>query len=113
MKKKLIITESQLQRLKVTLTENNAHAIMVKRIKEDLDTNYEPVEKFVKEGGEYSSVPMFMIKIDEEVITSEKLFEYLKTKHKVSNEFLGQVIKDWVDKKISDDYSLSKNIPLN
>jgi hypothetical protein len=113
MKKKLIITESQLQRLKVTLTENNAHAIMVKRIKEDLDTNYEPVEKFVKEGGEYSSVPMFMIKIDEEVITAEKLFEYLKTKHKVGDEFLGQVIKDWVDKKISDDYSLSKNIPLS
>ena len=112
MKKKIIITESQLSRLKMNLNENNAHAIMVKRIKEELDSNYEPVEKFVKEGGEYSSKPMFVIKLDEEIISPDRLFEYMKSKYDVSENFLSQVIKDWVDKKIGDDYRLSKNVPM-
>ena len=51
MKKKLIITEGQLQRLKTTLTENAMHSRIVKQMKEELDLNYEPVEKFVREGG--------------------------------------------------------------
>ncbi len=34
------------------------------------------------------------------------------SKYDVSENFLSQVIKDWVDKKISDDYRLSKNVPM-
>ena len=112
MKNKLIITESQLQTLKVMLSESTGYSIMVKRIKEELDANYQVVDKFVKEGGEYSSQPMFMVKVDEEVITPKDLAEYLKYKHKVSEEFIKQVIKDWVDKKIDDNYLLSKHVPL-
>lgn len=113
MKKKLIITESQLERMKSTLNESVIHSNMVKKMKEDLDLNYEPVEKFVREGGEYSSRPMIMVKADEEVITPKDLYEYLKYKYKMGEAFTQQVIRDWVDGRITDDFRLSKNIALN
>lgn len=112
MKRKIIITESQYQRLKRTLEESTVHTSMVKRMKTELDANYAPIEKFMREGGEYFSQPMIMVKADEEVITPKSLFEYLKFKYKMGDDFIKQVIRDWVDKKITDDYRLSKNIPL-
>lgn len=112
MKRKLIITETQYVRLKQNLKENVVHSSMVKRMKEELDDNYEPIEKFVREGGEYFSEAMIMVKADEEVITPKALFEYLKYKYKMGEEFIKQVIRDWVDGKITDDYRLSKNVPL-
>ena len=113
MKKKVIITESQLVRLKRAINESEVHSRMVKRMKEELDMNYAPVEKFVREGGEYFEKPMIMIKADEEVITPKALYEYMKSKYKTSDDFTKQVIRDWVDGKITDDFRLSKNIPLN
>jgi hypothetical protein len=113
MKKKLIITESQLERMKTALNESVVHSNMVKKMKEDLDMNYQPVERFVREGGEYSSKPMIMVKADEEVITPKDLYEYLKYKYIMGEPFTQQVIRDWVDGKITDDFRLSKNIPLN
>lgn len=113
MKKKLIITESQLVRLKRAINENVVHSNMVKRMKEELDMNYAPVEKFVREGGEYFEKPMIMIKADEEVITPKSLCEYLKSKYKTGDDFTQQVIRDWVDGKITDDYRLSKNVTLD
>jgi hypothetical protein len=112
MKKRLIITESQLNMLKLSLNEN-AHSSLVKRMKEELDMNYTPIEKFVREGGEYYEKPMVMVKADEEAITPKDLFEYLKYKYKVGEEFTKQVIKDWMFGKITDDYRLSKNVALN
>lgn len=112
MKKKLIITESQLNRLKVNLSESKVHSSMVKRMKEELDMNYSPIEKFVREGGDYHSQPMIMVKADEESITPKDLFEYLKHKYKMGDDFIKQVIRDWVDGKITDDFRLSKNIAL-
>ena len=113
MKKKLIITEGQLERLRVIISENLAHSNMVKRMKEDLDKNYQPIEKFVREGGEYETKPMIMINADEEAITPKDLYEYLKHKYKVGEEFTKQVIRDWVDGKITDDFRLTKNISLS
>jgi hypothetical protein len=113
MKKKLIITEGQLQRLKTTLTENTMHSRIVKQMKEELDLNYEPVEKFVREGGEYFEKPMVKIKSDNEIISPKSLYEYMKHKYKMGDDFTKQVIKDWVYGKITDDYRLSKNIPMN
>ena len=113
MKKKLIITENQLERMKTALNESVVHSNMVKKMKEDLDMNYQPVERFVREGGEYSTKPMIMVKADEEVITPKDLYEYLKYKYKMGESFTQQVIRDWVDGKITDDFRLSKNIPLN
>lgn len=112
MKKRLIVTETQLGRLKQNIVEN-AHSSLVKRMKEELDMNYEPIAKFVREGGEYSEKPMVMVKADEEAITPKALYEYMKYKYKVGEAFIQQVIKDWMYGKITDDFRLSKNVPLS
>ena len=130
MKKKLIITESQLERLKLKLNEYNTHTSIVKQLKNELDSNYEPIEKYVRKGGEYFPTAMVKNKVDEEEISVADLYEYMKTKHNIgenpidetnetlsknapSKEFLKQVITDWMYGNITDDYSLSKNVPLN
>lgn len=111
MKKKLIITETQLKNLKSKLNET-AHSAMVKKIKEELDANYQPIGKFVREGGDYKNQPMMEVKVDGEAISPESLFKYLNSKYIVGEEFIKQVIRDWVDGKITDDYRLSKNVSL-
>jgi hypothetical protein len=82
-------------------------------MKEFLDNNYEPAEKFVREGGEYFEKPMIMVKADEEIISPKDLYEYMKYKFKTGDDFTKQVIKDWMFNKITDNYSLSKNVSLN
>jgi len=111
--KKLIITESQLERLEHRLSEGAVHSNIVKQMKTELDANYEPIEKFVREGGEYSEKPMILVKVDEEIITPKSLYEYMKYKYKMGDEFTKQVIRDWMCGTISDDYSLSKNVTMN
>lgn len=111
--KKLIITEGQLERLTTILKEASIHSNIIKQIKEDLDMNYEPVDKFVREGGEYFEKPMIMVKADKEVITPKSLYEYLKYKYKIGEEFTKQVIRDWISGSITDDYRLSKNISMS
>lgn len=112
MRKKLIITESQYKKLEQILTENTAHSNMVRQMKEFLDYGYEPVQKFVREGGEYYNRPMIMIKLDEEIISPKALLEYLKSKFNAGDEFIKQVIRDWVSGNISEDYQLSKNVSM-
>lgn len=111
--KKLIITESQLERLTLILKESAAHSSIVKQMKTELDANYEPIKKFMRKGGEYFEQPMIMIKADEEAITPKALYEYLKAKYKTGNDFTKQVITDWIYGNISDDYQLSKNVTLS
>ena len=130
MKKKLIITESQLERLKVILKEENTHALIVKQLKNELDSNYEPIEKYVRKGGEYSPTSMVKCLTDEEEISVKELYDYLKYKYGIGDEsidktddklikkvpskkFLKQVIADWVNGNIGEDYTLSKIIPIN
>lgn len=112
MKKKLIITESQLARLKQTLTESSEVALMVEKMKKDLDSNYTISNQFVKEGGEYSDAPMIKINVDGELISPKDLYETMKYKYKNSREFTEQVIRDWFDNKITKNHMLSKNISL-
>jgi hypothetical protein len=112
MKKKLIITETQLKVLKNHISESLTHSSIVRQMKEELDTNYAPTENFVREGGEYKTKKMIMVKVDEELISPKALFEYMKAKYKMGDEFTKQVIRDWVNGKIGDNYSLSKNVPL-
>ena len=57
MKKKLIITEGQLERLKTNLVEDTLHSNVIKQMKEDLDKNYTPIAKYMREGGEYFERP--------------------------------------------------------
>jgi hypothetical protein len=112
MKKRLIITEKQLENLKLRLNETTSNSLIVKEMKTFLDSNYEPSENFVREGGEYFDKPMVKIKIDDELITVKALYEYMRYKFEnINPEFTKQVIRDWMFNKISDDYMLSK--PIN
>lgn len=110
--KKIKLTESQLIRLESRLLENTAHSNLVKQIKTELDNNYKPTMKFVKKGGEYFEEPMILVLADEEIISAKSLFEYVKFKYKVNDEFIKQVISDWMYGKIDDSFTLSKNIAL-
>jgi hypothetical protein len=113
MKTKLIITEGQFEKLKTYITESEVYTSVVKQIKDELDGNYTPTQSYVRSGGEYMSKPMITVKVDDEVITPKALFDYLKFKYKVNDEFIKQVIKDWMFGRISDTYQLSKNVPIN
>lgn len=113
MNKKIIITESQFNRLKAKLNESSGYSVVVKQMKEDLDKNYTPIEKYVREGGEYFEKPMIQVNADKEVISPKSLFEYLAYKYKLGEEFTKQVIRDWMSGSISDDFMLSKNVPMN
>jgi len=113
MRKKLIITESQFTKLKNFINENEVHTSIVKQMKQELDANYTPTEKYLRKGGDYWSTPMITVKVDGEVISPKSLFEYLSYKYKVSDDFTKQVIQDWMFGHITDDYRLSKNVPIN
>lgn len=113
MKKTIIITETQLERLKNFIQEGIVYTKMVERIKKDLDLNYEPSIGVMREGGEYFEEPMVKIKIDGEMITPKALYEYLKYKYKMGDDFTKQIIRDWMFGKINKDNRLSKNVPLN
>jgi len=112
MKKKLIISESQLEKLEKTLMENTVFTSIVKQIKTELDINYKPIKKFVRDGGEYFETPMIEILADGESISPKSLYEYLKFKYKIGSEFTKQIIRDWMFGKITDNFMLSKNVPM-
>jgi hypothetical protein len=113
MKKKLIITESQMARLKQLLSEESKSAIMVEKMKKDLDSNYTISNQFMKEGGEYKDAPMIKINVDGELISPKDLYDTMEYKYQNGRDFTEQVIKDWFDGKITKNYMLSKNVPLN
>jgi len=54
-----------------------------------------------------------MVKADGESITPKSLFEYLKFKYNMGEEFTKQVIRDWMYGKITPNFTLSKNVPMN
>lgn len=113
MKKKLIITESQMARLREMLVESSRLSIMVEKIKKDLDSNYTISNQYVKEGGEFKDAPMVKINVSGELISPKDLYETIKYKYKNGDEFTKQVIRDWFDNKITKDFMLSKNVPLD
>ena len=113
MGKKIKISETQLSKLKNTLVENAIHSNLVKQITSELSKNYKPIEKFVRQGGEYFEKKMIEVLADGEVITPKSLFEYLQFKYKVSEDLIKQIIKDWASGSIDDNFTLTKNIPLS
>ena len=113
MNKKIIITESQLERLKQNIQEGEVYTKMVAAMKQDLDTNYEPLTGIKRKGGEYVETPMVKIKVDGENITPKALYDYMLYKYKMGEDFVKQVITDWMFGKITDDHRLSKNVALN
>lgn len=112
MKTKLIITESQFNKIKTVLSENTMHARMVKEMKNFLEANYTPTENYVREGGEYFGKTMFKVNADEELVSAKQVYEYMLYKFGLSEVFTKQVIKDWVSGNIGEDYMLSKNVSM-
>jgi hypothetical protein len=113
MKKKLIITESQFDKIKKILSETTMHARVVKEMYDFLNSNYTPTENYVREGGEYFGKTMFKVNADNELVSAKQVYEYMLYKFGMNEEFTKQVIRDWVSGNINDNYMLSKNIPLN
>lgn len=109
MKKRLIISERQVNIIKNYLNEENDHDIILNKIISDLNLNYETEKGTYRSGGEYFEKPMIKIKADDELITPKDLFDYLKFKYKLNSEFIKQVIIDWLNNNIKDN-KLSKNI---
>jgi hypothetical protein len=94
------------------LNESSDHELMVKKVVDDLNLNYEPVVGTYRTGGEYFEKPIIKIKADGEKITPQRLLDYLQYKNpSLGDEFLKQVILDWVNGDL-DEYSLSKNVRM-
>tara|TARA_R110000851_G_scaffold142800_2_gene281534 strand:+ start:2607 stop:2948 length:342 start_codon:yes stop_codon:yes gene_type:complete len=111
MKHKLIISESQYNRLNNFLFENTRYSAMVTTITDDLNKNYNKVIETYRENQEYKQRAGFEIMVDGQVISPKNLLEYFKKKYAVGEGFLKQLLEDWCDNKIKDGF-LSKNIGL-
>lgn len=109
---KLIITETQYNKILNRINENNYHSKLVEKLVNDLNNNYEPMLGIVREEGEYFEKPMIKNKVDNESITPKDLYEYFRSKYKLGEAFTQQVIKDWMFGNIKDNM-LSKNVPIN
>lgn len=113
MTKKIIITESQYNSLLTSLINEGDFHVILNRVVEDLDTNYESVTAIVKDYHDYKEEPRFKVKADNSIATASAILDYFKYKyHGVCGEgFLKQVIDDWYHGRIKDGV-LSKNITL-
>lgn len=111
--KRIIITEKQRETLaKFELNEANDYEVLVKKVVDDLNLNYEPVVGTYREGGEYFEKPIVKIKADGSTTTPKELLDYLQFKNKsVGVKLLKQIILDWVNGDIKN-YKLSKNVGL-
>jgi hypothetical protein len=112
MSTKLIITESQYNKILNFINESNFHEKLVEMMVSDLDMNYEPMLGVMREEGEYFEEPMVRIKVDKSEISPKELFEYFKKKYKLGDDFTKQVIQDWMFGNIKNNM-LTKNVPIN
>ena len=112
MKKKVIITESQLKKIVASINENEQHTTLVKRIFSDLKTNYEPALGSFNDGGEYQHKTLITKKVDGEQISLGALKNYLSNKYlKINDEFIEQVITDWYNGVLDGkNFQLTKNV---
>lgn len=109
MKKRIIITERQVEVITRHLNESTDFESILKKIVADLDKNYEPVQGTYREGGEYFEKLMLKILADGEMTTPKAIVDYLKFKYNVGEKFLKQVMLDWMNGDIKDN-KLTKNI---
>ncbi len=112
--KRIVITERQREILaKFELNEANDYELMVKKIVDDLNLNYEPVVGTYRQGGEYFEKPIVKIKADGQTTSPKELLDYLTFKNQsVSERLLRQIILDWVNGDI-ENYTLTKNVGLS
>lgn len=112
MKQKLIISERQYIKLTEFINEHNAYENAVTEIVKHLEMNYKKALEKYRDGNEYKQRKVFEIKADGDIISPKDLLIYLKSKFKVGEEFLKQLLDDWCDNKIKDG-RLSKNVALS
>lgn len=109
----ILINESQYDMLKKHINESQVFTKMVKVIITELLKNYEPIVVNELDGMDYKSKLKVKKKVDGEEISLKALLGYLGTKYSgVSKEFLRQVITDWINGDIGEDFSLTKNVSL-
>ena len=91
MKKKLVITESQLKMLTNILLEDTDYSVIVKTIEEDLNKNYRRAVEVYRDGNEYKKRKVFEIIFDGNLISGEDLLKYFKLKYNHGSEFIKQL----------------------
>jgi hypothetical protein len=113
MGKKLIITEQQYNRIFAHIISEGDYDVILGRVLDDLNKNYEKVSAVVKGYHDYNESPMIRVKVDDSIIKPNDLLEYLKySYHGVcGDEFLKQVIDDWYHNRVVDG-NLTKNVQL-
>lgn len=111
MKQKLIISEAQYNNLEKYINETKMYEEMVNNIVNDLKMNYKKAIEKYRDGNEYKERKVFEIKADGDLISPKDLLIYLKSKYKVGENFLKQLLDDWCDGKIKDG-TLSKSVAL-
>lgn len=112
--KRIVITERQREVLaNFELNESNDHEVLVKKVVDDLNLNYEPIVGTYREGGEYFEKPIVKIKADGKTTSPKELLDYLKYKNKsIGEKMLKQIVLDWVNGDI-EDYTLTKNVSMS
>ena len=113
MKKKLIISERQLNKITNYIVENTRYAEIVETIVCDLENNYKKAVETYEDvvAGDYQQRKVFEIKVSGEVIDPSALSEYVQKKYKVGKEFSEQVISDWCSDNINNGL-LSKDVNI-
>lgn len=111
MKQKLIISEEQYIKLTEFINETNVYENKIEDIVKHLEMNYKKAIEKYRDGNDYKQRKVFEIIADGDIISPKDLLIYLKSKFKVGDEFLKQLLDDWCDNKIKDG-RLSKNVAL-
>lgn len=110
MKKKMIITERQLQLIVEDETVQNN---MVKSIVGYLKSYYEPVIGVFAGQEEYSTGGLVRNLVDGATLSPKALKDHLKYKFgDLSDKFYEQVISDWFNNKLRDGFILSKSVKM-
>lgn len=113
MKRNILITETQLAKIKFFILENEVYANNIKIILKDLVHNYEPVVDAKYNGIEYFDQLNINKKVDNKRISPKDLLDYFIYAYPNYNpEFIKTVISDWYFDKLTDDLTLSKNVPI-
>lgn len=112
MRKRVIITESQLKNVVRLIKENEQYKQLVRRIADDLILNYEQAIGTVDNGLEFTHKNLVTKKVDGSQATLGGLHNYLSAKYpNVTSEFIKQIITDWYNGILDGkNYQLSKNV---
>lgn len=110
MKKKIMITEKQLN---IIIENETIQNRIVKTIVNYLRNYYEPIIGIFPDKNDYTTGGLIHNNIDGTTLSPKALKERLKYKFgDLSDEFLEQIISDWFNDKITDDYLLSKPVSM-